>query len=209
MAESKDVIVDAPVMSEVDETNDIKDVSDKGKETLATIEEADGIVDKVINDAVNTVVDKSNIYIEELKNEYAKLADGIEKNKEEMFDKATDKVFEHLVEQAKSIGVKKSTIATLIKYVMEAVEVTPLKGPEQKDYALRLIRSLVVELANEEDKEYLFIAIDSGSVSDTIDLIVAASRGELNVNIVVDTAATSCMSCLNSIFAKRCKKTRK
>ena len=38
---------------------------------------------------------------------------------------------------------------------MEAVEDTPLKGAEQKDYALRLIRSLVVELADDEDKEYL------------------------------------------------------
>ena len=130
----------------------------------------------------------------------------VTENKEALIDKATDKVFEALVEKAKGVGVKKSTIAILIRYVMEAVEDTPMKGAEQKDYALRLIRSLVLELSEKEDKEYLLIAIDSGSVSDTIDLIVAASKGELNVNMVVETATTSCIPCFMSMLAKRCIK---
>ena len=242
MADTNDVIVDVPDMSESEtltrevdekvsenvvengkvnekeETNDPKDVPEKVDETLTTIEEADEIVDKAINDAVDNIIEKANDHVEEIKNENTKLAAGIAmtvvnevtKNKDELIDKATDKVFEALLEQAKNVGVKKSTIAVLIKYVMEAVEDTPLKGAEQKDYALRLIRSLVVELAEDDDKEYLLIAIDSGSVSDTIDLVVAASRGELNVNMVAETAATSCLPCITSIFAKCSKKkTRK
>ena len=156
---------------------------------------------------------EANDKVEEIKNENTKLAAEVAMsvvqvtdNKEEIIDKATDKVFEVLLEQAKDVGVKKSTIAILIKYVMEAVEDTPLKGAEQKDYALRLIRSLVVELADDEDKEYLLIAIDSGSVSTTIDLIVAATKGELNVNMVVESAATSCLPCITGVIAKCCKK---
>lgn len=236
MADTEDVIVDVPDISESEtliqevneevsenenekvvvkkEINDSKDVPEKVNETLTTIEEADEIVDKAINDAVDNIVAEANDQVEEIKNENAKLAAGIAmsvvnevtKNKEELIDKTTDKVFESLLKQAESVGVKKSTIAILIKYVMEAVEDTPLKGAEQKDYALRLIRSLVVELADDEDKEYLLIAIDSGSVSDTIDLVVAASRGELNVNMIVETAATSCLPCITSVLAKRCKK---
>ena len=218
MADTNDVIVDVPDMSESETlTREIdekvsENVVENGKvdETLTTIEEADEIVDKAINDAVDNIIEKANDHVEEIKNENTKLAAGIAmtvvnevtKNKDELIDKATDKVFEALLEQAKNVGVKKSTIAVLIKYVMEAVEDTPLKGAEQKDYALRLIRSLVVELAEDDDKEYLLIAIDSGSVSDTIDLVVAASRGELNVNMVAETATTSCLPCITSIFAK-------
>ena len=63
-----------------------------------------------------------------------------------------------------------------------------------------------MELAEGDDKEYLLIALDSGSVADTIDLIVAATRGELNVNMVVETATTSCLPCLMSIMSKKSKK---
>ena len=34
------------------------------------------------------------------------------------------------------MGVKKSTLALIIKFTMEAVENTPKKGAEQKDYAV-------------------------------------------------------------------------
>lgn len=217
MTEVKDVIVDIssesesePLSQEVEEIN----VPDKIDEAMTIIEEADDIVDEVINDAVDTIVSEANDKVEKIKNKNAMLAaeiamsvvNQVTDNKEEMIDKATDKVFEVLLEQAKDVGVKKSTIAILIKYVMEAVEDTPLKGAEQKDYALRLIRSLVVELADDEDKEYLLIAIDSGSISTTIDLVVAATKGELNVNMVVESAVTSCLPCITGVIAKCCKK---
>lgn len=214
MTEVKDVIVDISSESESESEPLSQEVQDKIDEAMTIIEKADDIVDEAINDAVDTIVSEANDKVEEIKNENTKLAaevamsvvNQVTDNKEEMIDKATDKVFEVLLEQAKDVGVKKSTIAILIKYVMEAVEDTPLKGAEQKDYALRLIRSLVVELADDEDKEYLLIAIDSGSVSTTIDLIVAATKGELNVNMVVESAATSCLPCITGVIAKCCKK---
>lgn len=211
MTEVKDVIVDVPDNSE---SEPLTQEIDKIAEAMTIIEEADEIVDNVINDAVDSIVAEANDKVEEIKNENAKLAaeiamsvvNQVTDNKEEMIDKTTDKVFASLLKQAESVGVKKSTIAILIKYVMEAVEDTPLKGAEQKDYALRLIRSLVVELADDEDKEYLLIAIDSGSISTTIDLVVAATKGELNVNMVVESAATSCLPCITSVISKHCKR---
>ena len=202
-----------------------KEEGDNAKESLEevaesledVVERADEVVDNAVNEVVNNIVEKANDAVEEIKNEETKVAAKVAlsvvneliDDKENVIDKATDKVFETLLEKAKEVGVKKSTLALLIKYVMEAVEDTPVKGPEQKDYALRLIRSLVLDLAEGDDKEYLLIAIDSGSVADTIDLIVAASKGELNVNMVVETAATSCLPCFMSIFSKRAKKADK
>ena len=178
------------------------------------LKKADEIVDNALNEVIEKIENKVEDAVDEIKNEEVKVAAQIAmtavnqviENKEEIIDKATDKVFEGLVEKAKEVGVKKSTLALIIKFVMEAVEDTPVKGAEQKDYALRLIRALVMELAEGDDKEYLLIALDSGSVADTIDLIVAATRGELNVNMVVETATTSCLPCLMSIMSKKSKK---
>ena len=208
MADTKDVIVDVPPLEE-NENNSRVD-----EETEAMIKKADQMVDNAINEVIDDLESKVEKAVDGIKNEEVKAAaevaltvvNEVIENKEEIIDKATDKVFETLVEKAKEIGVKKSTLALIIKFVMEAVEDTPLKGAEQKDYALRLIRSLVLELAEGEEKEYLLIALDSGSVADTIDLIVAATRGELNVNMVVETAATSCLPCFMSMLAKKSKK---
>ena len=206
MAETKDVIVEVPPHEEA--------ISHGDEETEAMLKKADEIVDNALNEVIEKIENKVEDAVDEIKNEEVKVAAQIAmtavnqviENKEEIIDKATDKVFEGLVEKAKEVGVKKSTLALIIKFVMEAVEDTPVKGAEQKDYALRLIRALVMELAEGDDKEYLLIALDSGSVADTIDLIVAATRGELNVNMVVETATTSCLPCLMSIMSKKSKK---
>lgn len=239
MAEHKYVILDVPDMNKQKSiiqpakelVNDVmaanvgeaKDVGDNNSpdevaESLETVvEKADNIVDNTVNEVINGIVDKAGNVIKEIKNEETKVAakvafDIVNKlieDKEDVIDKATDKVFEVLLEKSKVVGVKSSTLALLIKYVMEAVEDTPLKGAEQKYYALRLIRSLVLDLAEGDDKEFLLIALDSGSVADTFDLIVAASKGELNINMMVETAATSCLPCFVSIFSKLAKKANK
>lgn len=202
-----------------DKTDEVEDkteevINDVDEETEAMIKKADDMIDNAINDVLEETMNKMEMKTNDIENEDAKIAtqiaitivnEAIDKN-EETIDKVTDKVFEALVEKTKEMGVKKSTLALIIKFVMEAVEDTPMKGSEQKEYSLRLIKSLVIELAEGEDKEYLLIAIDSGSVGDTIDLIVAASKGELNVNMVIDTAASSCLPCFMGILAKRGKK---
>uniref|UniRef100_A0A6C0LKE0 Uncharacterized protein n=1 Tax=viral metagenome TaxID=1070528 RepID=A0A6C0LKE0_9ZZZZ len=202
-----------------DKTEEVEDkteevINDVDEETEAMIKKADDMIDNAINDVMEETMNKMEMKTNDIENEDAKIAtqiaitivnEAIDKN-EETIDNVTDKVFEALVEKTKEMGVKKSTLALIIKFVMEAVEDTPMKGSEQKEYSLRLIKSLVIELAEGEDKEYLLIAIDSGSVGDTIDLIVAASKGELNVNMVIDTAASSCLPCFMGILAKRGKK---
>ncbi len=188
-------------------------INNVDEEAEALIKKADNMIDNAINDVMEEAMNKMEMKtndIEGILKTSTQIAISIVNeaidNNEETIDKATDKVFEALVEKTKEMGVKKSTLALIIKFVMEAVEDTPMKGSEQKEYSLRLIKSLVIELAEGEDKEYLLIAIDSGSVGDTIDLIVAASKGELNVNMVIDTAASSCLPCFMGILAKRGKK---
>jgi hypothetical protein len=161
---------------------------------------AEEVVDVPLEDVAETILEAAQ---EELINETVDEAIEMVGEKAKA---ASDKVFEALKDKIKEHGVKKSTLALIIKFTIEAVEETPIKGADQKDYALRLIKALVEELAEGNEKEFLLIAIESGSVGDTIDLIISASRGELNVNKVVKVASTSCLSGLLMCMSKKNQK---
>ena len=94
---------------------------------------------------------------------------------------------QHLAE----INISSETFHLVIQYVMEIVEKSSVKGKAQRALALKIIRSLVMDLVdektNKQEKILLIKLVDSGSVGNTIDLIIAASRGELNLNIVTET----------------------
>ena len=95
-----------------------------------------------------------------------------------------------------NITIRASTIHLIIKYVMETVEKTSIKGTEQKDLALRLIRALIVDLTDKEDEKILLKLLDDGTISNMIDLIVDATRGKLNINRVVTVSSKLISSCV-------------
>jgi len=95
-----------------------------------------------------------------------------------------------------NITIRASTIHLIIKYVMETVEKTSIKGTEQKDLALRLIRALIVDLTDKEDEKILLKLLDDGTISNMIDLIVDATRGKLNINKVVTVSSKLISSCV-------------
>ena len=102
-----------------------------------------------------------------------------------------------------NITIRASTIHLIIKYVMETVEKTPIKGTEQKDLALRLIRALIVDLTDKEDEKILLKLLDDGTISNMIDLIVDATRGRLNINRVVTVSSKLISSCVPYLCKKK------
>ena len=122
---------------------------------------------------------------------------------EKIIDMTGDKVFEELEAKAKEVGIKRKTLTVLLRFTMEAIEDTPVKGLEQREYAIRLLKALVQSQAEEPEKTILLDVIDSGILEDTIDLVVSASRGELNVNQVGEAAASCCLSFLGKRNKKK------
>ena len=106
-------------------------------------------------------------------------------------------------EKLSNITIRASTIHLIIKYVMETVEKTPIKGTEQKDLALRLIRALIVDLTDKEDEKILLKLLDDGTISNMIDLIVDATRGKLNINRVVTVSSKLISSCVPYLCKKK------
>ena len=121
--------------------------------------------------------------------------------------KIYDTTLETIKEKVSAITIRPSTLHLIIKYVMESIEETPIKGAEQKEMALKLIRALVVDFTDGEDEKVLVQLLDDGTISNMIDLIVDATRGKLNINTIATVGSGCFNSCLPYLFST--KKTKK
>jgi len=98
-----------------------------------------------------------------------------------------------LNEKLGDMEINAQTILTVTRFSMEVVEATKLKGAAQKELAIKLVRQVVVEAPISDDKEKLLLdMIDQGILADTIELVVDASKGKLDINTVVTVASGCC-----------------
>ncbi len=112
-----------------------------------------------------------------------------------IFDDCYKQLEKKIAEQNITISV--NTITFIIRIAMEIVEATQLKGKEQKTLVEGIVRKIVNRATIEEDKKQLIIAIlDEGVVGDVIDLVVVATKGELNINNVKQVASGCCLAFL-------------
>lgn len=111
-----------------------------------------------------------------------------------------EKTLAKLKVKVSAISIRSSTLHLIIKYVMELVEQTPLKGSEQKEMALKLIKELIVDLTEGEDERVLLQLLNDGTIGNMIDLIVDATKGRLDIN----TALQVTSGCLNRCIPYLC-----
>ena len=110
-----------------------------------------------------------------------------------------DHVFEGLV---KDLTVKMGplelngrTLMVAMRYSMELVELTKLKGEEQKQLVVRLLQRFVKDAPLSDKKEELCMKlINAGIVGQTIDIVVDATKGNLQVNELLQTATAAMIS---------------
>lgn len=113
---------------------------------------------------------------------------------DKMFINALKEINRRMVN--KSLNLK--TLNVIIRYVMEAVEKTPLKGKDQKDFAMRLIKNLIDNTCYSiNEKKILLNLYENDTISETIEMIVSASKGEMNIN-KVKTVCSCILKCLSS-----------
>jgi len=113
------------------------------------------------------------------------------------FDSSLKKLNETL--ESRNIEITSKTITTVIKICMEIAEATKLKGKEQKVLVERLVKKVVKDSPISDEKEKLLLdMIEEGIVGDVIDLVVSATKGELDVNAVEKVATGCCLALLKS-----------
>jgi len=93
-----------------------------------------------------------------------------------------------------NIEISAATIMKVLRFSMEIVEATQLKGAAQMELCKKLIRTVVVEAPISDAKEKLLLdMIDQDILEHTIELVVDATRGHLDINAGVMVAKTCCL----------------
>ena len=118
-----------------------------------------------------------------------------------------DELFNESLQELKGRIVDKevnaATLMIILRVSMEIVEATRLKGAAQKELAKRLIRQVVVDAPIADEREKLLLdMIDQNVIENTIDLIVAATRGELDINSVQEVVKTCCLPFVSKLVKK-------
>tara|TARA_B110000977_G_scaffold86604_1_gene115374 strand:+ start:1989 stop:2384 length:396 start_codon:yes stop_codon:yes gene_type:complete len=114
-----------------------------------------------------------------------------------VFDTSLQKLNEKL--ESRNIEITPATITTVIKICMEIAEGTKLKGQEQKVLVEKLVKKVVKDAPISDEKEKLLLdMIEEGVVGDVVELIVSATKGELDVNVVGKAAVGCCLAVLKS-----------
>jgi hypothetical protein len=81
------------------------------------------------------------------------------------------------------IALSPSTVMQVLRIAMEAVEGSPIKGEEQKELAVKIILELAEGAELPDEHKFLIKSLaEGGLINDTIDLVIEATKGELDIN---------------------------
>ena len=104
-----------------------------------------------------------------------------------------------LKEKIGDMEINANTIVTVLRFAMEVVELTELKGEAQKTLVIKLVKQIVTDAPISDDKEkFLLDLVDNGIIGDMTELVVSATHGEIDVNSAVKVASTCCVSFMKS-----------
>ena len=105
-------------------------------------------------------------------------------------------LYTKVVEKIGDMEINADSIVQILKYSMECVEVTQLKGEEKKNLAIKLVRMIVDEAPITEEKEQLLLdMIDQRIIHNMVDLVVEVKSGKMDINLL----GTGCCA----LFLKR------
>lgn len=79
--------------------------------------------------------------------------------------------------------LNRQDIFRMLRKVMEKLEVEKITGNEKKEIAEIVLRHFVGYIPDPNIRTVLLAMIDNGFVSDTIDLVIDATKEKLNVNL--------------------------
>lgn len=94
--------------------------------------------------------------------------------------------------KVKNIGISKKTLHTFLQIIIETVDQKQIKGEAKKELAIHIMTDLVDLIKQGDEKEFILELIHNGTIGNMIDLVVLASRGEVNVNKVIAVSSNCC-----------------
>lgn len=129
------------------------------------------------------------------------IIEAVNHHKEHPLVKAVlEKVKSTLVEKAEKLEDEHSLFKVL-KVVMESIEIEEMQELSKKELAESVLKSLVEESEmSDEKKKVCLDLVDSGTIGDTMELVVAATKGELAINKKTKRKVLACLGkCIRSV----------
>lgn len=107
-----------------------------------------------------------------------------------------------------NVSISPETIMRLLRMAMIVVEQTNESGSKKKEFAIKLLEEVVMsnDIMAIEDKLVAINIIKGGVVSDAIDFLIDATKGNFNVNKVEKIAEEVAKSCFTACFERFFKK---
>ena len=110
-----------------------------------------------------------------------------------------DECRKQLLDKIGKLEINTQTVIAILKMAMEVVEATQLKGKAQKELCIKLVKDIVIAAPLTGPQETLILnMIDSGGLNNTIDLVIDATQGKLDINAAVGVATGCC-----AVFMKK------
>jgi len=129
------------------------------------------------------------------------VVDAVVDNVEEYVDESFSRLLSKLTDKLGNTPISSKTLLLIVKYAMELLEGERYTGSQKKQITINLVTSIVKESCLEDGKKELCLEVIDETLSDTIDLIVDASKGNININTLKKTSA----NCLSVLFSSICK----
>ena len=115
------------------------------------------------------------------------------KQKVELSNEDYEECRKELLDKIGKLEINTNTVIAILKMAMEIVEATQLKGNAQKELCIKLVKDIVIAAPLTGDQEKLILnMIDSGVLDNTIDLVIDATQGKLDINAAVGVATGCC-----------------
>ena len=119
--------------------------------------------------------------------------DGVNVDDVKLDDKTYEECRKELLDKIGKMEINTQSIIVILKFAMEVVEATQLKGKSQKSLCIKLVKDAVIAAPLTGKQEELILGmIDSGVLDNTIDLVVDATHGKLDVNAAIGVATGCC-----------------
>lgn len=112
-----------------------------------------------------------------------------------------DETLATLKKKINGVEVNARNIITILRFAMEAVEATQLKGSAQKELCNRLVKQIIIDAPISDSKEKLLLdMVEQDILASTMDLVIDATKGNIDINKAIKVASGCCsafMKCKN------------
>lgn len=115
-------------------------------------------------------------------------------------------VFERVVDKLREAQIKISpkSIISVVKIAMEVVEQEALKGLQKREVVNEMVlRIIEISPMSEDQKELCRMLVDNDIIGTTVDLVVHATEGVLDVNHARDIAQSTASCCFAFVSRSR------